>query len=227
MEQTRFNPFGQIHKGLRALLYHTALSLQHTDFTSDDETSDAVTKVKEVIHLFESHAHIEDTRVFPLLKETAPHLVTEFEQQHLRDHELGQQLEQALEAVQTASPGTEKIKAGFQLQIAFTEFTAFNLSHMNQEETIIKEALWKNYTDGELIGLSNSIVASLPPEKNARYSFWMLKGLSTTETIAWYKEIKAHAPAFVFGQMMQVAQSALTEPKYQALQSSVEPMVTA
>jgi hypothetical protein len=227
MEQIRFNPFGQIHKGLRALLYHTALSLQHTDFTSDDETNDAVTKVKEVIHLFESHAHIEDTRVFPLLNETAPHLVTEFEQQHVRDHELGQQLEQALEAVQAAHPGIGKIKAGFLLQIAFTEFTAFNLSHMNQEETIVKEALWKHFTDGELIGLSHSIVASLPPEKNARYSFWMLKGMSMTEMVEWYKDIKAHAPSFVFEQMLQLAQSALSESKYQALQASLEPVALA
>ena len=220
MEQLRFNPFSQVHKGLRALLYHTALSLQHINFTSDDEANDAVTKVKEVLYLFEGHAHIEDTMVFPLLNETAPHVVAEFEQQHIRDHELGRELEQALEAVQAAR-GAEKIKAAFRLQLSFTEFMAFNLSHMNQEETVVKEELWKRFSDEDLLAITHKIVASIPPEKNARYSFWMLKGLSQNEIVTWYKGMKSNAPSFVFDQMMELAKTALGEAKYSILQSSV------
>jgi hypothetical protein len=222
MEPLRFNPFNQIHKGLRALLYHTALSLQHTNFTSDDEVNDAVTKLKEVIYLFEGHAHTEDTLVFPLLKQFAPHIVAEFEQQHVKDHELGCALEQALELIQTAAAAEEKINAAFRLQLAFTEFAAFNLSHMNQEETIVKEALWKHFSDAELLAVMHKIVAAIPPEKNARYSFWMLKGLSLNEIVAWYKGIKAGAPPFVFDQMMALAEASLSEVRYTALQIAVE-----
>lgn len=35
MQELRFNPFEQINKGLRALLYHTALTLQHTNFANE------------------------------------------------------------------------------------------------------------------------------------------------------------------------------------------------
>lgn len=222
MEPIRFNPFNQVHKGLRALLYHTALSLQHTDFTNEEETNEVITKVEEVLSLFEGHAHIEDTMVFPLLNQVAPQIVTEFEQQHVRDHELGYELEQALDAVLAAGQGTKKIKAGFHLQLIFAEFTAFNLSHMNQEETIVKEELWKNFSDEELLALSHKIVATIPPDKNARYSFWMLKGLSMVEIIPWYKSMKAGAPSFVFDQMMGLAESALSETKFHLLQGAVE-----
>ena len=204
------------------MLYHTALSLQHTDFTNDNEASDAIAKVKEVIYLFGGHADLEDSMVFPLLNESAPQLVAEFEQQHVRDHELSQELEQALEGLRTTQPAIEKIKAGLRLQWVFAEFTAFNLSHMNQEETIVKEELWKHFSDQELLAVTHRIVATTPAEKNAGYSFWMLKGLAMNEIIGWFKGMKAEVSSFVFEQMMALAATALSAAKYQLLQNAVE-----
>lgn len=227
MEQVRFNPFNQVHKGLRAMLYHTAFCIQHTDFTDNEATNETIAKVKQVIELFEEHAHTEDTMVFPLLKDFAPQLVTEFEQQHVRDHELGNELEQAVNGVEAANQAAQRIHAGFRLQQAFAEFTAFNLSHMNQEETIVKGALWERFTDEELWAMTHKIVATIPQEKNIRFSYWMLKGLSMTEIILWYKGMKADAPSFVFEQMMGLAESALSEEKYNALQIAVEAVAIA
>ena len=48
MQTLRFNPFGQVHKGLRALLYDTALLLQHTNFSVEEEIAEAVDRVKLV-----------------------------------------------------------------------------------------------------------------------------------------------------------------------------------
>jgi hypothetical protein len=63
----RYNGFNLIHKGLRALLYHTGLQLQQTDFTVEDETEAAVNRVKEAIMLFEGHAHKEDNLILPAI----------------------------------------------------------------------------------------------------------------------------------------------------------------
>ena len=48
MHVLRFNPFGQVLKGLRALLYDTALLLQQTNFTQEEEIYAALDRVKLV-----------------------------------------------------------------------------------------------------------------------------------------------------------------------------------
>ena len=88
----RYNIFNQIHKGLRSLLYETALLLQRTDFTSTAESKIALDKVREVVELFEKHAHTEDTYVLPNIAEYEPAVVTVFEEEHVKDHELSEKL---------------------------------------------------------------------------------------------------------------------------------------
>jgi len=227
MQELRFNPFGQIHKGLKALLYHTALTLQHTDFTNDEQNGQVISLLEEVVLLFKGHAHTEDTLVFPMLNDVAPELVTEFEKQHVRDHQLGEEMERAIEQLKAADSRVEKIEAGIQLQLAFTEFLAFNLSHMNGEETIINENLWAHYTDDELMAIPPKVVATVAPEKNARYSFWMLKGLSQHEIVGWYSEMKENVPPFVLEQMLSLANVALPERQYLALLESIKTPVVA
>jgi hypothetical protein len=206
------------------LLYHTALQLQQSDFTIEADRQGAVEIIREVIYLFEGHAHTEDNQVFTLVQDVAPELVADFERQHVQDHELGEKLEQSLAALENASTDEEKIIAGIQLQVSFRDFTAFNLSHMNQEETLVNEKLWANYTDGELHEATMKIVGSIPPEKNARYSYWMLKGLSMTEIVMWYRGMKASVPSFVMGGMWSLAESALSSAKFKALREQVEPV---
>jgi hypothetical protein len=225
MQPIRYNIFNQIHKGLRALLYHTALQLQQADFTREGDVREAVERVREVIYLFEGHAHTEDTLAFPMVSEAAPELVAELEAQHAEDHRLGEELEAAVATLHSAGSPLEAIHAGNALQQAFQAFTAFNLNHMNLEETAINAALWETYTDAELHGLTMQIVATIPPEKNARYSYWMLKGLSMTEIGMWYKGMQAGAPDFVFNSMLELAQSALAPQQYGALTELLRPEV--
>ena len=50
----RYNIFYQVHKGLRAMLYETALLLQHTDFTNFDEAEQAIEQLQTVVELFDN-----------------------------------------------------------------------------------------------------------------------------------------------------------------------------
>lgn len=85
----RFNSFNMIHKALRAMLYDTALTLQQTDFTDAMEAETALSKVEDVIHQFEQHAHHEDTFMLPAIEKFAPQVVEDFEKEHVEDLELG------------------------------------------------------------------------------------------------------------------------------------------
>jgi len=219
--EKRYNPFHQIHQGLRAMLYHCSLKVQHTDFSDDTAAASTIASLKELVWLFESHAHTEDTKVFTLIQEIAPDIITDFEKQHDKDHMLAAHLQGCIEQYEAATKTSDKIFTGRQLQFSLAEFTAFNLSHMNMEEVIIRDLLWQHFSDEQLHAVTMDIVASLPPEKNARYSYWMLKGLSTNEIIDWFKGIQATAPSVVLDQMLALAVTALPETELNTIQEAI------
>src|SRR5215217_767739 len=98
----RYNSFNLIHKGLRAALYQTGLQLQQTDFTVADETEQTVNKVKEVIMLFDGHAHKEDHYILPAIVEYEPSVVAAFESEHIEDIKLGEQLHVCIEKLKAS-----------------------------------------------------------------------------------------------------------------------------
>lgn len=219
--ETRYNPFYQIHQGLRAMLYHCSLQVQHTNFMDDTAAAETISSLKELIWLFEGHAHTEDSKVFSLIQSKAPEVIEDFEKQHDKDHMLAAHLQGCIEQYEVAVKSSDKIFAGRQLQFSLAEFTAFNLCHMNMEEVIIRDLLWKYYSDEQLHAVTMDIVGSLPPEKNARYSYWMLKGLATHEIIEWYKIIQATAPSFILDQMLELAAHTLSPAQFLAIQEAI------
>lgn len=221
METLRFNPFHQVHQALRALLYHASITVQHTDFTQEAQSGKTITLLEELVNFFEAHAHKEDTQVFPLIAKAAPELVADFEAQHEKDHELGEELVDAIHDCRNAVSDREKKLAGKKLQRALNAFTAFNLTHMNAEETVILDVLHREYTDVQLLEREQQIVASLTPAEKAFSGYWMLKGLALNEIIDWYKKIQATAPQFVFDEFMQLAENALSVEKLKTLQQSL------
>ena len=64
----RFNSFLFVHKGLRAMLYDASLALQQTDFSMSAEAENALTKVDNVLFVFDHHAHHEDSFVIPMVE---------------------------------------------------------------------------------------------------------------------------------------------------------------
>jgi hemerythrin-like domain-containing protein len=205
----RFNPFHQVHQGLRALLYHASLTVQHTDFCNTYHTGATLSLLEDLIDIFEGHAHAEDSLLFPWISGHAPHVVEHFEQQHEADHQLGQALFHAMEQTSKAESSVEKISAGIKLQQALGEFTAFNLTHMNQEETVVLPIIWQHYNDEEILVKQMGITNSFSQEKKERMGYWMLKGMNEQEIVSWYESIQKNAPAPVFNRFMQLAAAAL------------------
>ncbi len=221
MQALRFNTFGQIHKGLRALLYDTAILIQHANFTREDDIRRVVERVALVDRLFESHAHIEDSQIFPMIEAQAPEVVADFEAQHVEDHRLSEALKNQLQKfVETNSP-EQNLAYGQELMQQFNAFLAFNVEHMRKEETIVNELLWKQYSDAELLGKVEAISSSIPPEKNVHYVEWMLRGMATHEIIGWFAAIRQHAPAPVYGMLTGLAEQVLPAERWSAIREGL------
>lgn len=222
MRLLRFNPFNQVHKGLRALLYDTALQLQFTDFSVESEIDAAVERVQLVIRLFAHQAQIEDSRVFPMIQEKAPDVVADFEAQHVTDHALSRQLEKFLALFTETNSAEQNRCAGNELAQRFHSFLAFNVEHMKKEETLANECLWKYHTDAELMQKVQDISASQPPEESEPFLYWMLKGMATYEIIEWYQGIRHAAPPPVFTFFCELAGSALPRSKCEAVKHALQ-----
>lgn len=210
----RYNIFYLVHKGLKALLYETALQVQHTDFWNVEQADQTIDRIKEMVKLFEKHADTEDGYVFPAIEKYEPSVSDAFEQEHVKDHILGQLLTSSLALYRGAAVITDKAEAGKQVQSAFLKFLVFNLEHMAKEEDILNKILWRYYSDEELKAITEQIVAHIPADYMRLFSKWMLRGLNTPEITAWMKQVEKSAPDFVFKSLFATAEQELTRKRF-------------
>jgi hemerythrin-like domain-containing protein len=217
----RYNIFFPIHKGLRAMLYETAIQLQQTSFTDNEEAAEAIDQVKTVVDLFESHAGKEDNYVFPAIAAYEPSLVAAFEQEHVEDHELGESLQKWLTAFAYAVSPSAKQTIGEELTKAYIQFMVFNLKHMAKEEAVISPILWRYYTDAELHEITLKIMKSVPPQEMMSFSRWMVKGLNNNEILYWLRGVKNTAPRPAFEALMSVAENELSPHRWNLVQESL------
>jgi hypothetical protein len=210
-----------IHKALRALLYDTALTIQQTYFADADEAEMAIEKIEMVLYLFEQHAHHEDNNILPLIELYEHELVEEFEKEHVKDNELGKRLKHLVNIILAAEMDEEKIFCGSAISKSFVEFMVFNLEHMAREERLINQALWKHYTDEQLMLVNQKLVASIPHEEKALNAKWMIRGVNNIEAINWLKGIKNSVPDFVFQSVFSLTDTELPEYRRYIVQEAV------
>ena len=224
----RYNIFNQIHKGLRALLYETALQIQHTDFWNVEEANDMIVRINEVVRLFEKHAHSEDNHIFPAIENFEPSVADAFEQEHVEDHVLGDLLAASIALYQNAAVITKKAEAGRQIHPAYVKFMVFNLEHMAKEEEVINPLLWHYYSDADLMAITQEIISHVPADYMAQYSKWMMRGLNNAEIAGWLKAVERTATEPVFRALFATAEKELTEKRFrQVLETMTEGQMVA
>ena len=214
---SRFNIFNQVHKGLRAMLYDTALSLQQTNFADTNEAEAVIKKVKTVVDLFDGHAAHEDDFILPAIQQYEPSIVDSFEMEHIHDHALSEKLRGLLMVYRHAIKTEVKIETGLNLTRAFEAFMIFNLQHMAKEEAVLNKILWRYYSDDEIKAINKRLVASLPQEEVAIASTWMLRGMSNEEISNWLKVVEKTAPQPVFAQLFSLAEKELSHDRFRSI----------
>ncbi|CAN5758789.1 hypothetical protein BH11BAC3_BH11BAC3_11860 [soil metagenome] len=217
----RYNMFYQVHKGLREMLYQTATRLQQTDFTNAAESTAIASQMTDILELFDAHAHTEDNFVLTALEAHEPSVASLFEEEHVQDHTLSKHLKSLLTMLQHSIANAERNEIGSAIRVAFVDFLVFNLKHMAKEEKVLNNLLWQYYSDEELHGITQKILAHLQPDTSLQYSTWMMRALSNSEIIAWLKEIKNNAPDFVFDGMLRVAEKELSGSRWSAVQEEI------
>lgn len=220
MHAARYDGFGMIHKALRMMLYDAAITLQHTDFRDPEAMHSALEKVAHVIDFFDSHADHEDMHVLPMIAVAEPALSKSFEDEHIIDRQLGQNLKNAIASYQAAQADEMRTQAGHNIFYAFNAFLAFNMNHMNKEETELNEALWRQLSDEEIMTINGKIAASAPPQQSAETYKWMMRGCNNKELTGFIKTLQTHAPAPVLNTALGIAEQELTAERLASIQAA-------
>jgi len=206
----RYNAFNQIHKGLRAMMYDTAMALQHSDYINSEETEKALEKVEIVLAVFEDHASHEDNYVLPAVTKYFKHLAVEFESEHETDEMLAHRLRNLMVVYSYAVSGDARQEAGEAIYKAFNEFIAFNLYHMNKEEDKLNKAMWEKYTDEEILDIQKTIVQNVSEHMRVIENTWMMRGINDPEIVKWLTGVKNSAPDFIFQGLLKLAEKELS-----------------
>src|SRR5687767_9913233 len=133
----RYNIFNQLHKGLQALLYDTAIMIQQTAFCQAAEGRFTIEKLDILLHLFSGHALLEDTHLLPILRPFDEVSIRILEKDHQCDRLATARLKGLMQSYEHAISGADKLEAGKLIAHAFREFLVSNLKHMALEEEVL------------------------------------------------------------------------------------------
>ncbi|MEJ8823008.1 hemerythrin domain-containing protein [Variovorax humicola] len=221
----RVDLYAGIHKGLRALMADTLLAVGRMDCDDALELAQTTQRVMQLLDFCRSHLHHENEFVHPAIEARAPGasgVIAHEHEEHERDIRLLADMVSAL--LQCAPAGRAQLAATLYGQLSL--FVAHNYEHMHIEETAHNAVLWARYTDAELIGIHNALLASIPPEEMMFAVRWMVPWLNPAQRTAMFADMQAHAPAPAFQAALDVVRPHLREHEWAKLMKSLGLPVT-
>lgn len=206
----RHDIYAFIHKGLRACLSHTLVSVGRLDWTDSDDVDAVMDDVVDMLDFCRQHVIKENTYVHVAMERRRPESASVANHEH--DHHL-----RDIDALEAQAftlrrlPVLRREEAARTLYRALAVFVAANLEHMAMEERDHNRVLWDTYTDEEILAIERVIVASQSPQDGERSLRWMLTAMQPTERAGFLAVLRENAPAELFDGLLQMLRSRLTE----------------
>lgn len=225
---TRVDIFTPIHKGIRSMIYELGRALQTSDFTDERTTETMVAKLKQdlstassacLICLLHEHAGNEDQYIYPDVRTYEPEMIEKLLAEHREVVRRIAGVWKIADELKTLRNREERMGMGDKLNRAANDLFAYYLTHLNGEEATIVPAMWKHFTDEQLMAMRTNIERNTPPERYAEWMRWILPSLNLNELTDMFMGLKKGAPAPVFENMARIAEKALSEDRWAAVKT--------
>lgn len=194
----------------------TLVALGRIDVDDELEFSQTCHQVLELMEFCHGHLKNEDAGIHPALEERAPsstHTVAAEHRQHAIDIERIASETKRLLGLPPASRAASALALYHQLSL----FIAHNFEHLLVEERKHNALLWAHYTDAELHGIEQRLLASMPPSEMMTGLRWMLPALSPTERAGLMFALQKDAPPAVFQALLDLARKHLDATQWHKL----------
>ena len=212
----RFDIYTTIHKALRALMSDTLLALGRMDCEDTLEFAQVTQRVQQLLEFCHAHLNHENDFVHAAMEARAGGSSSQIADEHVEHVTSIQALARQTTAL-LQGPAAQRADHALALYRALALFIAHNFVHMNEEETVHNEVLWRHYTDAEIVDIHNALVGSIPPEDMMFVMRWMVPHMNPAERLAVLTDVRAHAPAPAFAATLDIARPHLSEREWTKL----------
>lgn len=216
MNSQRYDIYRLIHKGMRAFLTDTLLTIGRMDVASPD-LQHGLGKLNGLLNFCMSHLEHENEFIHPAMNARQPGSADNMYEHHDHHIQLIRELLNLSQELEQGSP-TDKEQVAAKLYRKLALFVADNLAHMHEEETENNAVLWQHYSDAEIQAIEQALVASISPQQNAEVMYWMLPAINHGERQEFLLGMREHAPALVFQGVMDIARQHLKRDDWSKLQ---------
>lgn len=217
MNSQRFDIYRFIHKGMRAYLSDTLLTVGRMDLESNTDLQAGLDALEGLLDFCESHLQHENTFIHPAMEKVQPGSARDMSAHHGQHEAMIDELRDATESLRQSAPSDrEGLAAGLYRKLAL--FVADNLVHMHEEETRNNEILWRGYSDDAIIAIHDALVSTIPEAENAVAMRWMLSAFNHQERQRVLQGMQQEAPRPVFEGTLELARCTLPTTEWKKLQ---------
>lgn len=217
---SRHNIYTVIHKALRAFMADTLVEIGRMDPADDGECTAALEQLRALLDACSSHLHHENAFVHPAIDKAFPGRSAHTAAEHVQHEAEIAALAQAAERV-AALPAGRRAGEAQALYLQLSGFIGENLAHMIVEETENHAALVAGYSEQEVLGIEQALVASLSPEEKFIVLRWMIPHCNANERAFLLGGMQRHAPAPAFQAALGLARDSLTQRDFFKLERAL------
>jgi len=176
----RVDMFTPIHKGMRRLLFETAMAISRTDFGAPDEVAATEALLFNCLGFLEDHAAHEDRHVVPQLARLDPEFAAAMAPEHPALERAAREIEWLWERLRPLA-GPARVALGGDIQRRFHAYVADQLRHMDKEEREINAIFWEHLADTDLLAINARIVADIEPARLREFGGVLAQALNRRE----------------------------------------------
>ncbi len=219
-EAPRHDIYLPIHKGLRSLMAAILVEVGSMDWQVPAERDAMLARLDELLALCRGHLEHEDRFLHTAIEQRLPGAAAQTEADHLEHLAAIDRLRSGADAVRRAS-GDAGGAASLALYRDLAVFVAENFLHMQVEESRNNASLWAAYSDAEVIGIHDALVASIPPQEMSRLLQLIVPALAPAERARMMLGMRAGMPAAAFEDVLAIARTALSGRDWSKLRAAL------
>jgi hypothetical protein len=210
------------------MIYELGSELQTLDFTDERATESMIVKLRQdlsaasstcIVCLLHQHHADEDNYVFPDVRTYEPALIDKLLAEHREVVRKIAEVWKVANELKALRGREERIEMGDKLNRTANDLFAYYLTHLSGEEATLIPAMWKHYTDEQLVAMRANVQRNIPPEVMAVWMKWVLPSLNINELTGMFMGLKKGAPPPVFENMAHMAEKALGEDRWAAVKA--------
>jgi hypothetical protein len=153
----RYNIFNKAHLPLKRALIESCVLLDKLRNQERISASEVLKKVDEVLYLYSEQITYEALHILPFVFEYEPSVCSNYTVEHNSISILAGNLKPLLQSYFQQQKREDQLKVMGLISESYNEFLLANFNHMDDEEAVLNEILWRYYSDEVLTQIEETM----------------------------------------------------------------------